>query len=529
MEEVKSARLGEIALAVVLVALSSHAVAACRLPSFFGDHMVLQRSKPVPVWGWAAPGEAVVVTFAEQTVRTVADGDGRWLVKLHPLAASAEGRTLEVRAGNTLTLQDVVVGEVWLCSGQSNMWFQVSKTLGAKEAKAGADLPDIRVVEIPRRHAPKPELDVPGTWVVSAPKTVGNFTAVGFYFARELHGRLDVPVGIICSTWFGTRIEPWTPPIGFRGVPALAAEAKRIDGWNPATPAGQEVWGQYLDSVSAWVEVGREDLKAGRPLAALPAPPAPESGRAEATCLFNAMIRPLVPYALRGVLWYQGEANGEETPMLYRHRMRALVTGWRHWWADAALPFYYVQLPNYGKPNPDPAGGDGFAALREEQRRALELPHTGMAVTIDIGNARDVHPKNKRDVAARLLRWALHFTYSQSEVLPSGPLYRRHRVDGRTLRIEFDWVGEGLMAGRKQGEAPVAETPGVPLRGFSLAGADRRWHAAQAVIDGATVCVSADGVTAPIAVRYAYAGTPVGANLYNRAGLPASPFRTDSW
>ncbi len=521
-------------MALLLGAAGTAAPVGLRLPGFFGNNMVLQRDLPVPIWGWAAPGVVVVVEFAGQTVEATADASGKWVAKLAPMPAAGDGQALAVRLqgetgeGAALVLDNVVVGEVWLCSGQSNMEWSVGGTTNAQQEMAAAELPGIRHVKIAKLAADLPQDDIKAAWAVCSPATVGGFTAVGFYFARQLHAELGVPIGLVGSNWGGTRIEPWTAPEGFHAVPELQAIASKIDATLPSTEAGRLAYQQALAEIEAWVPLAQTAVAAANNPPPMPSLPAMGTGIQDPTRLYNAMIHPLIPYALRGVIWYQGESNGGEG-ISYLHKTQALIEGWRHLWGQGDFPFYYVQLANFQAANDVPAGGDGWARLREAQLQALQIPNTGMAVAIDIGEDNDIHPRNKQDVGSRLARWALAKTYGHEQWVPSGPLYRSHEVVDGSIRLSFDHVGGGLMVGSKDGLAPTVELPDGKLARFAIAGADRQWQWAEATVDGDTVVVSSPAVPEPVAVRYAFSMNPSGANLYNREGLPASPFRTDSW
>lgn len=470
------------------LAMTATAYGDVKLASIFGDSMVLQRDLPVPVWGWAEAGEKVTVSFADQTQQTTADPNGRWQVKLEPLTAAAKGQALKVTGNNAIELNDVLVGEVWICSGQSNMEWSVNASLNGKEEAAAADHPMIRMFNVEGHlTSPVAKDTCPGQWKVCQPNTVGGFSAVGYFFGRRLQSELGVPVGLVGSNWGGTRIEPWTSPSGFRSVPELKEIADQVDAYDESTKV---------------------------------------QGRSP-SAIYNAMVHPLAPFAMRGGIWYQGESNGNEGESYY-HKKQALVNSWREIF-QPDLAFYWVQLANWKAPTDDPAGGDGWAKIREAQRKALNIDHTGMAVIIDIGEAGDIHPRNKQDVGSRLAQWALHQTYGREDVVPSGPLYKSHRVDGNSIRVSFDHVGDGLMVGVKEGLQPTAEDTDGKLQRFAVAGADKQWHWAEATIDGDDVVVSSPQVSEPVAVRYAYSMNPAGANLYNREGLPASPFRTDDW
>jgi sialate O-acetylesterase len=521
-------------LAVGTLLCAGETFAAVRLSRMFGDGMVLQREMAVPVWGWAKAGEKVTVSFAGQQKSVTADSGGKWMVRLDAMPASASPREMTVAGENTLTLKDILVGEVWLCGGQSNMEMTVAGCLNLEAEKTAATHPTLRQIVVGLIHAATPMDDLPassGQWTVCAPATVGQFTAAGYFFGREIGKELDVPVGLIYDNYGGTRIEPWTPPEGFRlavSDPQVREISRMVDSWNPATDFGREAYGQYLAKLKQWIPTAEAALAAKQLPPPAPTPAAPGPGVQEATRLFNGKIAPVIPYAIRGALWYQGESNGDEG-VSYLYKMKALIGGWRQLWGEGDFPFYYVQLANFQHSDANnPAGGDGWARLREAQLQALAIPNTGMAVIIDIGEADDIHPKDKQDVGKRLALWALAKTYGK-DIVFSGPLYKSYAVEGSKVRVSFDDVGGGLIVGEKKGLEPVQEVKDGRLKWFAIAGKDKVWHWADAVIDGNTVLVSSDKVPVPAAVRYAFAMNPEGANLYNKEGLPASPFRTDDW
>ncbi len=483
--------VARLSVALFVLALTAAPVVAdVKTPSLFGDNMVLQRGQAVPVWGTAEKGEKVTVAFAGQEKSATAGDNGKWQVALDALEASAEPSDLTVSGNNKLTFKNVVVGEVWICSGQSNMGFVVNGVLQADEEKKAADYPMIRHITVPRVPSDKPLDDFNGSWAVCSEQTVGGFTAVGYFFGRELHRDLNVPVGLINSSWGGTRIEPWTPPVGFQSVAELKEISDNLDNFPTKNDKGQ--------------------INHQTPLA-----------------LYNGMIHPLIPYAFKGAIWYQGESNGGEG-ITYYHKKHALVEGWRKVWDQGDFPFYWVQLANYTADKKTPEGGDGYARVRDAERQALDIKNTGMAVIIDIGETGNIHPKNKQDVGKRLAQWALAKDYGR-DVVASGPLFSKQAVEGKAIRCYFDYVGGGLMVGKKEGLAPTVEVKDGKLERFAIAGEDRKWFWADATIEGDTVVVSNSEVPKPVAVRYAYSANPLGANLYNKEGLPASPFRTDEW
>ncbi len=513
-----------------LLVMTGAAQAKVLMPSVFGNGMVLQRDLAVPVWGWDSPGQVVIVSFAGQTRETTADKTGRWMVRLEPVPASNEGRSLKVQGSSQLAIEDVLVGDVYVCSGQSNMEWTVSGSLNGKQEVSRANHPDLRLFNVPAHETspvPLPRLKTPGKWAACTPQTIGSFSAVGYYFGRRLQKESGVPIGLIGTNWGGTRIEPWTPPVGFHAVPELRDLAEQVDRSSLTAEAGKKQWDRYFDAMTEWVAQGRRNVAEGRAPGAQPKTPGVKNHQ-DPTAIYNAMVHPLIPYGIRGVIWYQGESNGGEGESYY-HKTRALVEGWRQKWGQTDFPiyFYWTQLADFQSPTDDPAGGDGWAKLREAQRKALAIPNTGMAVIIDIGNAKDIHPRNKQDVGARLANWALRDVY-EKDVVPSGPLFRKVAQEGNRLRIHFDHVGSGLMVGKKTGLQPTVEDTGS-LQRFAIAGEDKQWHWASAEIDGESVVVSSPEVAQPVAVRYAWSMNPAGANLYNREGMPASPFRSDDW
>jgi sialate O-acetylesterase len=481
-------RLACLFVSLSLVCSNVVAQSDLKIASIFGDSMVLQRELPVPVWGWCKAGEEVTVTFGSQMKKAKADDQGRWQIKLDAMDANANGQTLKIAGSGTVEIKDVLVGEVWICSGQSNMEWRLSQALNGKEEVAAAENSQIRLFNVPGHiTSPIAKEICPGSWQICEPKSAGGFSAVGYFFGRRLQEELKVPIGLVGSNWGGTRIEPWTSPAAFSKMPELKKISDQVAAYNEETKVG-----------------------GGSPSA-----------------IFNAMIHPLAPFSMRGAIWYQGESNGSEGESYY-HKTQALVNGWRELF-NPELAFYWVQLADFQKPNDNPAGGDGWAKLREAQRKALDIKHTGMAVIIDIGAEKDIHPKNKQDVGWRLSQWALHQTYGKKDLVPCGPLFKSHQVEGNSIRLTFDHVGSGLMVGEKEGLEPTGLVKDGKLQRFAIAGADKKWHWAEATISGETIVVKSPEVMEPVAVRYAYTMNPVGANLYNVEGIPASPFRTDDW
>lgn len=638
---------------------------AVTVAALFSDGMVLQRELPIPVWGWAEAGQAVAVTLAGNTAQTVASADGTWRVTLPALPAGGPYEMTVSAGSETLRRGNILLGDVWICSGQSNMQMTVCQSNNAQAEMAAANYPQMRLFSVPMRAELEPLTDVDGAWQVCTPETVPNFSAVGYFFGRELHQQLGVPMGLINTSWGGTLCEAWTSCEALSAEPSLRYMPERLErflahpdevlvryeeelaAWErsnniPDDPGNQgyaQGWADPQTDTAAWAEMAlpafwqnaghaysgvfwfRREVEvpaawAGRDLVlnlgpcdkndityfnneqigsltmeerndawatprvytvpgrlvragrntiavrvfsniynggmhglesqyALSLPDAPESALPLAGAwryqiehnfglvqpaaapaqppvsgnpntpgvLYNAMIAPLVPYGIRGAIWYQGESNadrGEE----YRTLFPTMIRDWRARWGEGDFPFYFVQLANFMHDAAEP-GEYRWAELREAQTMTLSLPMTGMAVIMDIGDPDDIHPTNKQDVGKRLAYNALQQTYGM-DVVPCGPLYRAMTSEGNAIRLQFDHVAGGLMA-REGG-----------LRGFAIAGADRHFVWANAAIDGDTVVVSSPRVPAPVAVRYGWSNNPA-ITLYNSAGLPASPFRTDDW
>jgi len=509
-------------LAVLFLAISAQATV--ELASPFTSHMVLQCDAKVPVWGWAAPGETVTVEFAGQKVTTQAGTDGLWRVDLAPLTASAESRVFTVTGSQTaqpIALDDVLAGEVWLASGQSNMDFSVSKKIKYfagvtnEEAEiAAANYPLIRMFTGAFAKTYAPTNRVGGHWLVCSPETVPAFSAVGYFFARDLQREIKVPVGIITEAFGASTAEAWIRREALASDPLLKPMLESFDAkvqafrTNPppvvAAPRSEDVSARDTNSVGS----STNKLAVRRRRA--PAVRDPVQDQHNATVLYNGMIAPILPYAIRGAIWYQGESivGGAAGRALYPHVQATLVRDWRALWAEGDFPFYIVQLAGQDADSNNPL-------VREAQASILKLPNTGMAVTTDIDERKNVHPKNKQDVGDRLARIALANVYGKS-LENSGPQYTSMTVEGDKIRLKFSHLGGGLVA------------RGGPLKWFSIAGTDGNFVPADATIDGDTVVVHSDAVNAPTTVRYAWVNYPEGCNLCNAAGLPAPQFRTDA-
>jgi len=631
-------------ISILFIAVSSFA--NVHLPKIFGDNMVLQRNKQIPVWGWANAGEQVTVQFNKQEDKSVkADATGKWMVMLDPEKAGGP-YTLTVKGSNTVTFSNVLVGEVWVCSGQSNMEFQMRNAINSAQEMANANYPQIRHIKVPLTVSVTPKDDLPGgEWKVCSPETAGDFTAVGYFFARELYNQLHVPIGLINTTWGGTMVETWTSREAFEqsdefktmiaGMPVLNLDSmakikkaemdkKLTDLQGPLPQPGEaEQWktGDFDDShwpamqlpalwegkglpdldgvvwfrkevtvapadagKEAVLELGMIDdndityvngikvgstnaynakrkysipagvLKAGKNIIAIrvedtgggggiygdaadmkltiagniTALPGDWHFKVESaamstsigpnnypTLLYNAMLKPIIPYAIEGVIWYQGETNAGRAYQ-YRTAFPLMIKDWRWHWGEGDFPFYFVQLASFNADDGSSPNSSTWAELREAQTMTLSLNNTGMAVTTDIGEPKDIHPKNKQEVGHRLAAVALNKVYGKKNMF-SGPVYQNMKVNGNKISLSFLYTGGGLVA--KGGE----------LQGFSIAGADKKFYDAKAVIEGDHIIVSADNVSSPVAVRFAWIDYAGSANLYNKEGFPAVPFRTDTW
>ena len=630
----------------ILIACSLYA--NVRLPKIFNDNMVLQRDHSIPVWGWADSKEKITVRFNQQTRVVTADKSGKWKIEFS--AESAGGPfQLIITAKNSITLSNILVGDVWVCSGQSNMEFQLKNSSGADNEIITANYPQIRQFEVPRVVSTQPKDDLSeGDWKICDPSTAGNFTAVGYYFAKLLHADLKIPIGLINTSWGGTHSETWTSRNAFENSdeykemiaamrfldidsltkekivttskrleklqPSFSPSAATINSWKTISfddshwpkmkvPGLWEqqvlgdidgvVWFRKIIQVTAAdagkaavIELGMIDdadicyvngvnvgstssynalrkyniptgiLKEGNNVIAVRVMDSGGGGgiygaaadiklhigstklllsgewsfQIEAikigssvgpnsypTLLFNAMVHPLIPFAIKGAIWYQGESNASRA-WQYRKAFPLMISDWRKSWDQGDFPFYFVQLATFNANNGDSRKGSTWAELREAQTLTLSLPNTGMAVTTDIGNSKDIHPTNKQDVGKRLAAVALHQTYGKNNIY-SGPTYQSFKLEGDKISVSFSNIGTGLTTNNKYGY----------LQGFEIAGADHQFHYARAYIDGDKVVVYHEGTTSPIAVRFGWADDTVDNNLFNQEGFPAGPFRTDNW
>ena len=516
--------------ALVFAAVSSASLHAEVKPNpLFTDGAILQRGQAVPVWGTARDGEKVSVTLGDQKLTTTA-ANGIWRVELKPLTAGGPF-TLTITGDNTVTVNNLLVGEVWVCSGQSNMEWPFNRAANAAEQGPLAVYPKIRMFTVAKTVSIQPLTEVKGSWVECSPQSVGGFSAVGYFFARDLYQKLGIPVGMIHTSWGGTPAQAWTSMEGLGKDPELkgyanaaksaldnyptevAAFQPRIVEFKAAKAVWEETVGKpYQESLKAWNEETAKAKAVGHALppkpvlaSKQPAPPeAPGGGQNSECSLFNGMLNPIIPYAIKGALWYQGESNATQA-RLYRSLFPAMISDWRTRWSQGNFPFLFVQIAPYNGQPPE---------IREAQMLTLGTsPNTAMAVTTDVGQATDIHPTQKEPVGQRLALAARALAYGE-KLEYSGPLYQSMATKGTEIALTFTHVGGGLVA--KDGE----------LKGFTIAGADGNFVPAKAEIKGSNIVVSAAGVAEPKAVRYGWANVP-DVNLYNKEGIPASPFRTD--
>ncbi|GAC1426637.1 MAG: sialate O-acetylesterase [Chitinophagaceae bacterium] len=481
------------------------AFAELRLPAIIADNMVLQQKYAVTLWGWANAGEHITITagWDKTPLTATAGNDGKWNVRVKTIKAGGPYNIL-FSASNNIEIKNVLLGEVWLASGQSNMEFFMTKTSGGytgvlnypEEIKA-ADYPLIRMIDVPNTVADEPRQDFAGKWKICSPQTADTFSAVAYYFARALHIATGYPIGIINATWGGTPAESWTRKDILEKDSSFSIILDRYKKQCDDYPAAFE---KYKIELEKW----KADTSKSK--GAAPREPAGPHYSKSPYKLYNGMIAPLLPYTLKGVIWYQGEDNAGRAAQ-YRRLFPAMIKNWRNDFNNEKMPFYFVQISPHRSQNPE---------IRDAQLYTLRtVPFTGMAVTTDNGDSLNIHPRNKKLVGERLSLWALKNDYGKKDIVASGPLYKSMKTAGNKIRIQFDYA-DGLQA------------KGGDLKEFTIAGPDANFVPAKAVIDGNTVLVWSDAVQQPAAVRFAWRNTPF-PNLYNKADLPASPFRTDTW
>jgi sialate O-acetylesterase len=489
-----------------------------KLPSLFSGNMVLQADAKDPVWGTADPHERVTVTLSGAQAAATADASGHWQVDLGPLQPGGPFE-MTIAGKNTIVIHNVLVGQVWICSGQSNMQFSVAPQNNGwetgvyhyKEVIASANYPMVRMFMADRTVAGKPQSNVEGQWEITSPETVPYFSAVGYFFGLNLFKSMHEPIGLIHSSWGGTPAESWTTLPTLESSPDFADILER---WRKEEQAYPAEIAHYNEALREWEQATKQADAAGKPMPSAPRlPHDPRSDPWRPASLYDAMIAPLIPYRIEGAIWYQGESNSDR-PIQYRKLFPDMIRDWRRTWGEGNFPFLFVQLASYQSVQPP----SDWPLLREAQLMTLSLPKTAMVVTTDIGDAAIIHPRNKQEVGRRLALAARAVAYNQ-KVIYSGPLYSSMQIEENQIRLHFTHLGGGLLAG---GTAPGH------LEGFEIAGADRRFVGAAARIEGDTVVVESNRVDHPEAVRYGWQNYPI-CNLYNQAGLPASPFRTDDW
>lgn len=489
-----------------MVCLCLSAQADVSLPSIFGDHMVLQREQANPVWGSADAGEVITVSIDGQSHRTVADEDGKWRIQLEPLEAGGP-YVLNVQGNNAVTFEDVLVGEVWFCSGQSNMEWAISNSNHAEVELATANNPQIRLITVAKDGTQERKDDFKGQWALATSETVAGFSAVGYLYGKRLNDALGVPIGLIDNSWGGSSAEAWVPREVLAAAGTFDEYIRSQD--ERAAAYTDEIHAAKIAEYKAWEAAGKPEPRKRWPSD-------PRKNQHRPGNIYNGMVHPLTGYGIRGVIWYQGESNAGRA-IAYRELFPLMITTWRELWEQGDFSFYWVQLADFGSENPEPED-HGWAELREAQTMTLSLPNTGEAVIIDSGEARDIHPRDKQTVADRLVRHALAKDYG-FDMASDSPRFSSMEVEGNTVTLNFDYVSSGGLR-----SFDVSE-----VKGFSIAGEDRQFVWADAKIVGKNkVQLSSELVAEPVAVRYGWAGNPV-VNLQDRNGLPMTPFRTDDW
>ena len=509
--KVMKIKFGILFAFVFLFSNSVHA--EVRLPDILGDSMVLQQKQTVPIFGWADAGETVTVTFGKQKKTVVADKDGKWRVDLKNLEASFTPQTLIIEGKNKIELKDILIGEVWLVAGQSNMQRLLRETANGDEVQLKANHPNIRLFNVSREVAFKKKEGKLGEWQTTTPESVAEFSAAGYYFGVEMEKNLKVPIGLINSSYGGSQAEAWTPISYLNANPELKPTVDRTAIWEAERP---KVKIEYAEAIKNWREDSEKQKASGAKPS--PSPGVPDALRdyRVASSIYDGMIEPLMPFAIKGAIWYQGESN-EARAEQYNILLPTMIRAWRERWDEGDFPFGIVQLPNYRKPQNEPVD-EAWSFVREAQRKtAVNGVNTGLIVTIDIGEANDIHPKNKLDVGKRMAVWALKDVYGKK--LSDSPEFQKMEIKSDKIILTFDDVGTGLKI--KNGDK---------LDEFAIAGADKKFVWANAKVVGKNkVEVSSPNVKNPLAVRYAFNNNPRNPNLTNDSGLPAAPFRTDDW
>ena len=505
----------KLAAVIALAGLLRPAHADVSLPAYYGSGMVVQRDIPILLRGKAAPGEEIQVSQGDAGARAKTGPDGKWSAQLTALPAGPVP-DIVIEGNNRIVLTDLLAGDVWFAAGQSNMEFKLRRAAGADAEIYKAQNDQIRLFKVGRQIAKEPREDVYGKWQRCTPESAAEFSAVAYFFARDMQRESGVPIGVICSAWGGTPGEAWLAPDLMRNDPDYAG---LYAGWEDYRRNYAEIKRRYEADMAAYEKKMKDPRESGQRLPAKPlSKPHPDDNPKYPGVLFNGMVHPLAGLPIKGFLWYQGESNKDRYAQ-YRKLLTSLINDWRGRWGRGDLPFLIVQLANFKPPSAQPSDS-GRTRVREAQAQvAGSLPNCALAVTIDLGEADDIHPLNKEDVGKRLALAALEKVYAR-DLVGSGPVARNVKFDRGEAVVEFASTGGGLVSGR--------DGTGGELSGFALAGEDRKWHWARARIDGTRVIVSSAEVAAPVALRYAWADNPP-ASLYNKEGLPASPFRSDDW
>lgn len=505
-----------LALSALLACGATVARAELKLPAIVGSNMVLQRDTDVNVWGWDNPGQSVTVEFAGQSVTGTAGDDGKWTATLKPMGVSAEGRTMKIKGSSEASLDNILVGEVWLCSGQSNMQWAVNQADDPDLELLAANYPNLRLITVPQVGTQEAQNDFEGQWEPCTPEVAANFSAVGYFFGRGLHQILDIPVGLIDNAWGGSAAEAWVRRDLLEADPLYKPY---LDQWAEIekTYDHEKAVEAYNKQMEAWKEKQAAAKAEGKP-----APPQPRAPRNQLTGqhrpanLYNGVLHPIIGYGIKGAIWYQGETNagrGEN----YRYLFPLMIQSWREEWGIGDFSFYWVSLADFQAEVTEPADSS-WAELRESQTKTLSLPNTGEAIIYDLGEGRDIHPRDKQNVAKRLLRHALAKDYGY-ELVSDSPKYVSHEIKGNKVVLTFENVGSSGLYTFDVNE-PV---------GFQIAGEDQKFVWADAKLVGKDkIEVWNPDVANPVAVRYAWATNPV-ANVESREGLPLTPFRTDDW
>ncbi len=503
----KRQTLSIVAALAVWTLICTTTLAEVRMPVIFGDHMVLQRNIAIPVWGWADPGESVTVTLDGKSAKAMANDAGKWRVDLKAMDAGGPFELTVKGKASSVTFEDVLIGEVWLCTGQSNMDFRLDKAHNAEEALADTvKYPKVRLFKVERHVADKPEDDCEGKWRTNSPENAKDISAVGYFFGIKLNDELNVPIGLIHTAYGGTPAQAWTSTEALEAEPELRSILREK----------AEKQAAYDEAMEQWRMDAAEAKAAGNEPPKEPALPFSAYNRHKPTGLFDGMINPLIPYGIRGAIWYQGESNVWRSYQ-YRKLLPVMIEDWRSRWGQGDFPFGIVQLANYFDPRFPPAEWS-WPELREAQLMTIQtVPNTGLVVTTDVGNPTDIHPTDKLTVGNRLAQWALGTAYGK-DVVPMGPMYREAEFDGEKVIIHFDHAGSGL-----------ATSDGGPVRGLVITDESKSFRWATAEIDGDKLIVVSDRYKKPVSVRYGWADNPDWTNLINKEGLPASPFRTDDW